>query len=296
MLTCWLIPLVFGGSWTSQTTGRVDIGGGRHIYLRAAGKGKPTVVLVAGLRNTGDIWSVQADDGKKRTMVFQGVAAFTRVVAYDRPGTTLGADQFSRSDPVRQPRTVKDCVTELHSLLVKANIPGPYVMVGHSTGGLIVRLYASMYPKEVGGMVLVDAIPETMQTMLSRGEWEKYNRLITERPSQLSKYRDLETIDFTASFAQMRKAKLIQKMPLIVLLRDKPSEIGGNSSVDFEISVEKAWSGGQKRLAKLVPGSRQITKTQSGHYIQLEQPQIVIKAIREVVDAVRTPTSWERKN
>lgn len=268
-------------------TGRVDIGGGRHIYMHAAGKGKPTVVLVAGLRNTGDIWSVRADDGKKRTMVFQGVAAFTRVVAYDRPGTTLGADQFSRSDPVRQPRTVKDAVSELHSFLLKAKIPSPYVMVGHSTGGLIVRLYSSTYPKEVVGMVLVDAIPETMQTSLSRGEWEKYNRLITEKPSQLAKYKDLETIDFTTSFAQMRKAKPIRKMPLIVLSRDKPSEIGGNSSVDFEISVERAWSQGQKRLAQLVPGTRQITKTQSGHYIQLEQPQMVIKAIHEVVEATR---------
>lgn len=228
-------------------------------------------------------------------MVFQGVAAFTHVVAYDRPGTTLGADQFSRSDPVRQPRTVKDTVSELHSLLLKAKIPSPYVMVGHSTGGLIVRLYASTYPKEVAGMVLVDAIPETMQTLLSRGEWEKYNQLITEKPSQFAKYKDLETIDFTASFDQVRKAKPLRNMPFIVLSRDKPSEIGGNSSVDFEISIEKAWKKGQNLLAKLMPSARQITKTQSGHYIQLEQPQMVIEAIRSVVDAVRKPTSWARK-
>lgn len=85
----------------ADVSGRVDIGNGRHIYLHSAGTVKPTVVLVAGLSNTGDIWRVQADDGKKRTMVFQGVASFTHVVAYDRPGTTLGADQFSRSYPVR---------------------------------------------------------------------------------------------------------------------------------------------------------------------------------------------------
>jgi len=76
-------------------------------------------------------------------------------------------------------------------------------------------------------------------------------------------------------------------MPFIVLSRDKPSEIGDNSSVDFEISIEKAWYEGQKRLVKLVPGARQISKTQRGHYIQLEQPQMVIKAIPEVVEAVQ---------
>jgi len=77
--------------------GRVGIGGGRHLFLECAGSGRPVVVFEAGLRNRGDIWSVQADEGKRRTMVFPGVAAFTRVCAYDRPGTTLGADPFSRS-------------------------------------------------------------------------------------------------------------------------------------------------------------------------------------------------------
>src|SRR5205823_11276517 len=158
-------------------------------------------------RSSDLIWSVQADNGKRRTLVFPGVAAFTRVCAYDRPGTTLGADQFSRSDPVRQPRTAKEAVADLHALLRAARIPGPYVLVGHSTGGLIVRLYASTYPDEVAGMVLVDAIPETMQTSLTPANWAVYNeRVLIEPPAQLAAYRDLETIDFVSSFEQMRRA------------------------------------------------------------------------------------------
>lgn len=265
----------------------VAIGGGKRIYMESAGKGKPTVVLVAGLRNRGDIWSVQADDGKKRTMVMPGVAALTRVIAYDRPGTTLGADQFSRSDAVRQPRTVRDAALELHALLRAAKIPGPYVLVGHSTGGLIARLYASVYPREVCGMVLVDAISETMQSLLSAQDWALYRRLITDAPAALSGYKDLETIDFVKSFAQMRSARPMRAMPLVVLARDKASEIGGSFPAGFQDRVEKAWFLAQSKLAKLVPGERFVSKTGSGHYVQLAQPQMVIDAIRWVVDAVR---------
>lgn len=112
-----LSALLAGASGAAAPTSRegrfagpISIGGGRHLFLQGAGRRRPVVVLEAGPRNRGDVWSVQADGGKRRTMVFLGVAAFTRVCAYYRPGTTLGADQFSRSDPVRQPRTAQEAV------------------------------------------------------------------------------------------------------------------------------------------------------------------------------------------
>lgn len=278
--------------------GRIAIGGGRDLYLECAGNGRPVVVFEAGLRNRGDIWSVQPDDGPRRTTVFPGVATFTRVCAYDRPGTTLGADQFSRSDPVRQPRTAKDAVADLHALLRAAKIPGPYVLVGHSTGGLIVRLYASTYPDEVAGMVLVDAIPETMQTSLSAADWPVYNRrALLDAPAPLAAYRDLETIDFVTSFEQMRRAAAAQPLrdvPLVVLSHDRPFDLPADLPADFKQAVERAWVEGQDRLAALLPDARHVAKTHSGHYIQLEQPQLVIDAIRQVVDAVRHPGSWKR--
>ena len=82
--------------------------------------------------------------------------------ACDRPGTPVG-EKPSRSDPVPQPTTAKDAVADLHALLSAAGEAGPYVLVGHSYGGLIVRLYASTYQKEVSGLVLVDALSEGLQ-------------------------------------------------------------------------------------------------------------------------------------
>ena len=97
----------------------IDIGGSRKLYLECPGAGSPIVLLEAGLRNRADIWSVKPDTGEA---VFAQVAGFTRVCAYDRPGPTLGADQFSRSGPVPQPRTAADTVADLHALLGAAGL------------------------------------------------------------------------------------------------------------------------------------------------------------------------------
>jgi len=98
-------------------------------------------------------------------------------------------------------------MADLHALLQAAAIPGPYVLVGHSTGGLIVRLYASTYPNEVAGLALVDAIPEGVQTAMTPEHWKVYDRLLlVDPPKELATYKDLETIDFDESFDEMRRA------------------------------------------------------------------------------------------
>jgi len=127
----------------------VDIGAGRKIYLECRGAGSPTVVLVAGLKGSAGDWSIAAPS---KPTVFADVAKFTRVCAYDRPGTPVG-EKPSRSDPVRQPTTAGDAAADLHALLTAADMVRPYVLVGHSYGGLIVRLYASTYPDDVPGLV-----------------------------------------------------------------------------------------------------------------------------------------------
>ena len=147
------------GAETGNFAGLVDIGGGRKMYLKCSGRGSPTVVLVGGLRASADDWDIS---DKSKPTVFTGVGKFTRVCACDRPGTPVG-EKPSRSDPVPQPTTAKDAVADLHALLSAAGEAGPYVLVGHSYGGLIVRLYASTYPKEVSGLVLVDALTEGLQ-------------------------------------------------------------------------------------------------------------------------------------
>jgi pimeloyl-ACP methyl ester carboxylesterase len=93
----------------------------------------------------------------------------SRACACDRPGTPVG-EKPSRSDPVSQPTTAKDVVADLHALLSAAGEPGPCVLVGHSYGSLIVRLYASTY-KEVSGLVLIDALSEGLQDAETPEQW-----------------------------------------------------------------------------------------------------------------------------
>ena len=122
-----------------MTGRRFDVGGFK-MHIDCTGEGSPTVILDSGLGDTYLAWrKVQPE-----------LAKFTRVCSYDRAG--LGYSESSS-----QPRTSKVIAAELHALLQAADIAPPYVLVGHSVGGFDVRLYASLYPTEVAGMVLVDA-------------------------------------------------------------------------------------------------------------------------------------------
>ena len=184
-------------------SGLVDIGG-RSLYLECHGEGSPAVILVAGYRASGRFWSddlLQPDD--PRQMVLAGVAETTRVCTYDRPGTVASIsddDLISRSDPIAQPRTSPEVVTELHALLQAAEIPGPYVLAGHSLGGFFARLYAATYPDEVVGLVLVDAYSEMVETMMPPERWQALVRLNQEfgwdEIVAIPGYGDLETIGF----------------------------------------------------------------------------------------------------
>ena len=203
--------------------GLIDIGGGRKLYLECKGAGSPVVILEAGLRNRADIWSVKPDAG---AAVFPEVAAFTRVCAYDRPGTTLGADQFSRSDPVPMPRTAKDAVADLHALLEAAAIPSPYVLVGHSTGGLIAGFTPAAIRRRSRGSCSLMPFRRDVQTAMTPEQWKVYDRLLlVDPPKELAAYKDLETIDFDVSFDQMRaasKATPLPPIPFIVISKGKP--------------------------------------------------------------------------
>lgn len=144
----FLVPLVTApdpalhAAVSGNFAGLVDIGGGRKMYLESRGTGSPTVVLVGGLRASADDWGLA---GKSAPAVFPEVAKFTRVRAYDRPGTPVD-EKPSRSDPVFQPTTAGDAVADLHALLSAAGEPGPYVLVGHSYGGLLIAVSANFAP------------------------------------------------------------------------------------------------------------------------------------------------------
>jgi pimeloyl-ACP methyl ester carboxylesterase len=303
-----LLLIVLTGSSPSLAKGGdsvrlVDIGGGRQIYLECRGTGSPTVVLVAGLKASADDWKIA---GKSGPSVFAAVGKFTQVCAYDRPGTPVG-EKPSRSDPVRQPTTAADAVADLHALLRAANETNPYVLVGHSYGGLVAKLYARTYPDDVSALVLVDALTEGLQEAETAAQW-KTQRLLMEGDvrESLMLYPDLERIDPDRSFDQVRAAPPLRPLPLIVLSADRPwgpqvptliaaGVLPANIPPNAGYVTDAAQKRAQARLAKLVPGAKHIIKTNSGHEIHKEQPQLVIHSIEEVVAAVRSPGTWGRK-
>jgi len=277
-------------------SGFIDIGGGRKMFVECSGSGSPTVILESGYRNDADIWSAELELGN--STVFAGVVKFTRVCAYDRPGTFLDADHLGRSTPVAMPRTARDLVSDLHALLQTARVPGPYVFAAHSFGGIFARLYASTYPKEVVGMVLVDALSEKVRTGLTPEQWKLYVNFGFTKPTPgLEKYKDIETLEVNASLDQMEKAasaEPLHPMPLFILTQGQPFDLSPWQPLpaDFPAALDKAWHTSQDTLAKLAPNAKHKIATKSSHYIQAQEPQLVIDAIKQVVEAVRNPSTW----
>jgi pimeloyl-ACP methyl ester carboxylesterase len=291
LLAAWQAP----PAGAADRAGPVDIGGGRKMYLECRGTGSPTVVIVAGGKASADDWT-RPEPG--RIDVFAGVAGFTRVCAYDRPGTPVGEGP-SRSDPVPQPITAGDSVADLHALVAAAGIATPFVIVGHSYGGLVVRLYAMTHPGDVAGMVLVDALTEGLRAAETPAEWKIQRVLLDgDMTESLKIYPALERADAERSFAQLLAAPPLRPMPLVVLSADHPwgpllpgmiadGRLPADTPPDFGYVVDRAQKQAQARLAALVPGARHVTRTDSGHEIHKDQPQLVLDSIRDVVDAVR---------
>jgi pimeloyl-ACP methyl ester carboxylesterase len=253
----------------ATATGRRVRIGERALYLDCRGRGGPTVVLEGG--TTRDWISVQTE-----------VATTSRVCAYDRPDSP-----GSRSDPTPE-RTAQEVVDDLVALLAASGEPGPYVLVGHSMGGLYVQLFAYQHPNEVAGLVLVDPTPEEFGTRLT----ELVASLGTPAPA-----RPLEAppTPQETSFGQMREARVGSahpSVPLVVLTHgraDDPAERPPGWPLADE---ERIWRELHEELAHRIPHGRHVVAEGTGHDIHQEQPELVIESIRSVVAAVRDPITW----
>ena len=244
----------------------IDVGGYR-LHINCAGdsiKGSPTVVMDAGGYDSSETWSkVQPE-----------IAKFSRVCVYDRAGLGKSERQPNPSYPSQE--VVKD----LHTLLVNAHIVPPLILVGHSFGGMNVRLYASKFPQEVVGMVLVDSVHED--------EMDRWVAMMPpEIKQQMTDADKAQLARLAVSEGQVRAAHWHSDIPLVVLTHGVVSPhdygIASMAAKGEELRLQM-----QEALARLSSRSKHIIAEKSGHYIQGDQPQLVIDSVRQVVEATRT--------
>jgi pimeloyl-ACP methyl ester carboxylesterase len=290
----------------------VDVGGySLHLYCTGEGGEAPTVVMDSGLGGTVLDWQ----------LVQPEVAELTRVCTYDRGGMGWSA-------PGAQPRTSQQIVKELHTLLGNAGVQGPYVLVGHSFGGTNLQVYASQYPDEVAGMVLVDSALEDERTVPLTKSLQPSPVLLkilatigvtrlsytlggetlgltspdlVDEQAAISSHRKHtfavadETSSLEESFDENRAAPMsLGDKPLIVLTAGPlPLEVltSGGLSQEQARQIDVLHSESQADLTQRSQNAKQIIAEDSGHYIHVEQPDLVIDAIREVVEAARNGSS-----
>jgi pimeloyl-ACP methyl ester carboxylesterase len=288
----------------TDVAGLVDLGNGRSIHRECRGSGGPTVVLVTGLGERADNWMTTDEElAPTAGPVFAETAGFTRVCAYDRPGTGTGtgtAFESSRSTPVQQPATIADSAVDLDLLLAASGEPGPYVLVGHSLGGPIVRLYADSHPASVAGVVFVDALSEDFGDGLTPAQVAEFAAL--NDPVTQKRPADSERTFYAESVVPMMRATPPgPTVPTVILTADQwpfTAEMieSGRSSgavpefVTLELT-DALWASqlvAQDRFAAMYPAAKHVTETNAGHYIHLENPELVVTSIRDVVDQVRS--------
>jgi pimeloyl-ACP methyl ester carboxylesterase len=144
---------------------------------------------------------------------------------YDRPGTIRYTNPpaiTGRSTAVKMPRTLRSMASDLHALLGHAGIPGPYLLVGHSFGGLIVRLFAQTYPSETAGLVFVDAFGTNIKRLFGSRLWPRYVRLLNFPGIPLDRQPGFETVDIDGAIRTVQAARRLPRVPLAMISKTEP--------------------------------------------------------------------------
>jgi pimeloyl-ACP methyl ester carboxylesterase len=270
--------------------------GDRSLHLNCKGEGKPSVILDSGLGGNSLDWS----------RVQPTISGHTQVCAYDRAG-------YGWSEPGPLPRTSDRIADELHILLKTAGIEGPYVLVGHSFGGYNVRMFASHYPDETAGLILVDAAHEDQfrrfkkdgiiqSTAGSRYSAISGPRVPANLPEDIQQVaRSLVTTagafmalqgemqSFSDSAEIVKASRPLPDVPYVVITRGQrvypPTPKGDQMAAIWrelqdDLAIRTSYHQSDAGVSHLVAKN-------AGHYVHLDEPDIVIDAIRNVVEKAR---------
>lgn len=277
--------------------GRVVVVDGRRSHIHCTGRGSPTILLESGLDDRGS-WSWVS--------VHDSLARVSRVCAYDRAGILW-------SEPREGPRDAERIAGELHAVLAAAGEAPPYVLVGHSVGGLLVRVYDGRYPGEAAGFVFVDAshpeqdrrFPAEVRRVIERGKGEPdrrwlfrlaapYRIFAPERATPRTAYwwRSLpegvmtEGRQIDAMSEQAARTGPLGDRPVVVLTAAVARQMPGISA-EGNAAMRRTWLELHREMAALSTNADHRVVEGASHYIHRDRPQAVVAAVRDVVTAVR---------
>jgi pimeloyl-ACP methyl ester carboxylesterase len=248
----------------------VDVGG-HNLYFDCVGAGSPTVVLEAGAGGSTRSWHYVQPE----------LAKTTRTCSYDRAG--LGG-----SGEIPGVHDAADEIRDLERLLDRADLGPPYVLVGHSYGGLVVRMFAAAHRDDVAGVVLVDAAhpdqSSRFRAALPRG------RPLTALRRNLKLPRVDHGVAVRASFALAREVRSLDATRLVVITAGQTVDPNHDLSPDIRRRLDATWLSLQDGLADLSTDSVHVIALRSDHDVQsflTGQPEVVIRAVRAVVRTAR---------
>ena len=252
----------------------VDVDGGR-LHVRCVGAGDTTVVLIAGFNDGGDNWG----------RIEPALSQRARVCSYARFGT--GA-----SDPPTAPQTFATSARDLHTLLSQIGEPGPYVVVGHSYGGAQAVTFAEQYRDEVDGLVLLDATPPTWTAAgcaVPDDGSEAAADFIARCPDPAHPTDNPEQLDIVAGFAEVAAIDTLGSLPLSVVTAARHPFPGLDPAEATRL--EDVWNQGQQHWMSLSSAAQLVTVDDTGHYIQLDRPDVAIAEIQRLLPAPTSTTS-----
>ena len=236
----------------------ISIGDGQ-MHLRCVGGGATTVLLLAGWDDGGDKWGA----------IEPAISEQARVCSYARFGT-------GESDAPPSTQTFDTQATDLHELLDAAGEPGPYVILGHSFGGAEAVTFASKYADEVTGLMLLDASPTTWPAMVCSVPAYEGGCAVMHDPSL-----DPEQVDVFPAFEAVAAITSLGDLPMTVMTA---AHRDGQGLTPGELArLETVWAEGVQRWAGLSSSSSIVPVEDTGHHIELDQPQQVIEELLQLI-------------